>query len=177
MAFKKNVAASAATSKAGKTYIKNLAGEEGLSVIKQIKKLITIQDGKKRAKEFEDDILRLGVKVILLYKNKDISYRELTSKSQVIKSLWSDILDMLELPFCYDKERLKKTITDLENDFVKMLNLYISKKSIELLKRNLQYIRSDEILDRLYSSNDTSDLRTSLGNSLRTLWDRVYGNK
>lgn len=66
MSFKKSFAASAAKSKAGKTYIRNLAGDEGILLIKQIKELITIHSGKKRAKEFEDDILKIGVKVILL---------------------------------------------------------------------------------------------------------------
>lgn len=84
---------------------------------------------------------------------------------------------MFELPFCFDKERLKKVIMELEMDFVKMLNPYISNKSIDIIKRNLQYIRSDEILDRLYTNNDTAELRSKLVKTLRTLWDKVYGNK
>lgn len=175
MAFKKNVVGAAATSSAGKSYIKDMAGDEGIAIIKQIKKLIALQDGKKKAKEFEDGIFRVGVKVVLLHRNNDISYEELSSKSQLIKSLWSDILDFLELPFCLDKDRLKKVIKELEDDFTKMLAPYISDKNVELIRTNLQYIRSDAILDRLYLADDTSKLREDMVKTLRTLWDRIYG--
>lgn len=175
MAFKKNIVGSAATSSAGKSYIREMSGEEGVQVIKLVKKLISLQDGKKKAKEFEDGTFRLGVKVVLLYRNKDLSYEELASNSQVIKALWSDILDFLELPFCLDKDRIKKVITELEESFIKMLRPYISEKNVTLIKDNLQYLRSDAILDKLYLANDTSDIREDMVKTLRTLWDRIYG--
>lgn len=59
-----------ATSKAGKALIRDFMGKSGVRLIEIIKEIITIHEGKKKASEIEDNIIKLGVKVILAWKNK-----------------------------------------------------------------------------------------------------------
>jgi hypothetical protein len=44
--------------------------------------------------------------------------------------LWSDVLDMLEISFCYDPKRLQEKVAQLEDEFEKMLKSYVTEKTI-----------------------------------------------
>jgi hypothetical protein len=54
-------------------------------LIKQLKEVIKLQDGKTKATEIEDNIFKVAVKVILLFRNKDISIDELLKPKDIIK--------------------------------------------------------------------------------------------
>lgn len=85
MALKKNLAGKVATSGAGKKLLEEFMGKEGKTLLKQLRDLITLQDGKSKAKEIEDNIIKLGVKVLLLHKNHDIAEAELRKPVDFIK--------------------------------------------------------------------------------------------
>jgi len=175
MAIKKNLAGKAATYSAGKSLIKDMVGVEGVTIITQLKELIKFQDGKKKATEVENNILKIGVKVILLFQNKDITLEELSKPKDQIKALWSDVLDMLEISFCYDAKRLNTAIQKLEEDFEKILKPYLTEKSIVLLRDTMGYLRQESLLNRLYQSNECEKMRPEMEKTLRTLWDKIYG--
>jgi hypothetical protein len=174
MAFKKNLAGKVATSGAGKKMLEEFMGKEGKTLLKQLRELITLQDGKSKAKETEDNIIKLGVKVLLLHRNKDIAESELRKPVDFIKQLWSDVLDMLEISFCYDSDRLKKAAAKLEDEFAKMLGKYISDKNMEMLRATLKYLGSEPLMNRLFTADDTEKLRPDMQNNLRLLWDRAF---
>lgn len=174
MALKKNLAGKVATSGAGKKMLEEFMGKEGKTLLKQLRELITLQDGKSKAKETEDNIIKLGVKVLLLYRNKDIAEAELRKPVDFIRQLWSDVLDMLEISFCYDADRLKKAAAKLEEEFTKMLGKYISGKNMEMLGATLHYLGSEPLMNRLFTADDTEKLRPEMQNNLRALWDRAF---
>jgi len=85
MALKKNVAGKVATSGAGKGVLKDMIGAEGVTLINYIKDVIKLVDGKKKATEIENNIIKIGVKIILLFRNKDITFEELSKPRAQIK--------------------------------------------------------------------------------------------
>ena len=48
-------------------------------MLKIIREVITVHEGKKKATEVEDAVIKVGVKVILLWQNKDITNQQLGS--------------------------------------------------------------------------------------------------
>jgi len=69
----KKVGGTIATSAPGKKIIREALGTEGYKSISIVKKIVDAVDGKKKAKEVEELLIRLGVKIILLAKNKEIT--------------------------------------------------------------------------------------------------------
>jgi len=66
-----------ATTGAGKSLIKDMLGPTAVTVMGIIKSIIESKDDKKKANEIENIVIRIGVKVILLFNNKDITAFEL----------------------------------------------------------------------------------------------------
>jgi len=72
MALKKNLSGSVATSAGGKSIIKEFLGKDAVEVIHIIKSLITTYENKKKANDVENNIIKFGTKVILLWKEKKL---------------------------------------------------------------------------------------------------------
>jgi hypothetical protein len=56
-----------------KSIIRDFVGPDIEAVLDTIKKVVELVDGKKKATEIENSIIKISVKVILLWKNKEIS--------------------------------------------------------------------------------------------------------
>jgi len=85
MRLKKNLGGKIATSAAGKSLIKDMLGPTTITVINILKELIESKDGKKKANEIENIAIKIGVKIILLYNNKNIPDRDLRKGLPFIK--------------------------------------------------------------------------------------------
>jgi len=107
MRVKKNVGGNIATSSTGKSLIREFVGKDGVKIIEIVKKVVSIYDSKKRADDVENVIIRIAVKVILLWKNKDITNENIVSIIPKVKAVWSDAIDFAEMSFAYDPAKLK----------------------------------------------------------------------
>jgi len=174
MRVKKNIAAKAANSKTGKKIIRDNIGADGVAVIDIIKEVIRLKDGEKKSREIESTVIKIAVKIVLLYRNKDISREVLLAPLKLVKTIWSDVLDCCEISFVYDQQRLSKYITELQAEFVKMLKPYLTEKNIERMNETINYLKSQGLLDKLYLSEDCDKHKEQLGQVLRKLWDRIF---
>jgi len=108
--------------------IKEFLGKDGVTLIDLVKKIVTLYEGKKKAEDAENTIIRIGVKVILLWKNKDITTQDLTGTIPEVKAVWSDVIDFCEMSFAYDPAKIKEHGEKLKISFTKLLAEFISEK-------------------------------------------------
>ncbi len=69
---KKAIASKTATSSLGKALFKKFVDKETVLLLKTIKIMVTKEDGPKKAKEINNNILKLAVKILLLYEDKSL---------------------------------------------------------------------------------------------------------
>jgi len=174
MAIKKNVSGKAATSGAGKDVIKGELGKSGVRVIEILKAIITIYEGKKKATEVEDNIIRFAVKVILLWKNKDITTPELMKTLPYLRAVWSNLIDFCEMSFAYEPAAIQKNAKELVECFIKIIQQHVTDKTIEMIRETLTYMSQEKLLDLLFKDPQGDDFKKELEHITRTAWIKVF---
>lgn len=174
MRLKKKAGTSVATSSAGKGLIKEFLGKDGVKLIDLVKQVITIYEGKKKATEVENNIIRVAVKVILLWKNKDITNNEIASTVPMVKAVWSDVIDFCEMSFAYDPPKLKKSGEELIASFSAMLKSCVTESTLERMASTINYITTKELLDTLFVNDAQNELKAELTRILRGGWIAAF---
>jgi hypothetical protein len=177
MRLKKNLGGKVATSHAGKAMIRDFVGPDIEAVLETIKKVIELVDGKKKATEVENNIIKISVKVILLWENKEISVQELIKPRELGRELWSLGLDMLEISFAYDFAKLSSSIDKVGQEVHKILSPYITEKNLKLFDDTVKYLRSEPLVSKLYTSDECEEHRKILHEALRKLWNQYILNQ
>jgi hypothetical protein len=170
MRIKKAAGSSVATSSAGKGLIKEFLGKDGIKLIDLIKQVITIHEGKKKAAEVESNIIRVAVKVILLWQNKDITNNDIASTVPKVKAVWSDIIDFCEMSFAYDPPKIKSSGEELTTCFKNMLKDFVTDNTLERMASTISYITTKELLDVLFTNEAQDELKKELTRILRSGW-------
>jgi len=178
MRLKKGAASSVATSSAGKGLIKEFLGKDGISLLDLIKQVVTNYEGKKKATEIEDNIIRVAVKVILLWQNKDITNANIASTVPKVKAVWSDIIDFCEMSFAYDPPKIKASGEDLIVCFTNLLKDYVTDNTLTRLKATITYITTQALLDSVFASSSPEQdaIKKELMRILRTAWIAAFGS-
>jgi len=176
MRLKKNVGGNVATSSAGKTLIKEFVGKDGVKIIDIVKKIVTIHDSKKKAEDVENAIIRIAVKVILLWKNKDITDENLVSTIPKVKAVWSDAIDFAEMSFAYDPVKIKEHGDNLQKAFSDLLAEYITEKNLQTMRDTMSFLVTKELLDVLFVNDAQDELKKELNRILRGGWIAVFKN-
>jgi len=176
MRFKKNVGGNVATSTAGKSLIKEFVGKDGVKLLDIVKKIITLHEGKKKAEEVENVIIRIAVKVILLWQNKDLTATDIASTIPQVKAVWSDAIDFAEMSFAYDPAKIKDHSEKLQKAFTELLSELITEKNLQAMREVLGYLVTKEILDLLFANDAQDDLKKELNKILRGGWIAVFRN-
>eukprot|EP01130_Rhizamoeba_saxonica_P007663 TRINITY_DN3104_c0_g1_i1.p1 TRINITY_DN3104_c0_g1~~TRINITY_DN3104_c0_g1_i1.p1 ORF type:complete len:213 (-),score=65.75 TRINITY_DN3104_c0_g1_i1:16-654(-) len=174
MRMKKNLGGKVATSGAGKSIIKEFLGAEVIQLIAIVKRVIKKKDGKAKAKEAESNIIKIGVKVILLIHNKDLTMRDIKPTLDRIKKLWSDLLDACEMSFCYDVEKIQESALYLLGEFKGIIQNFVSDENMEILEETITYISDEPLLDFFYLEDEQEVDRADIQVILRDLWDRAF---
>jgi len=91
-----------------------MIGKDGVKLLSIIKKIITELHNKETAKETENDVIRIGVKVILLHRNETITTEDLNKIKPRLQRLWHICQDYANIiNFDYNP----KSIQDCANNF------------------------------------------------------------
>jgi len=174
MAIKKNVSGKAATSGAGKGLIKDELGKNGVRVIDIMKEIITLHEGKKKATEVEDNIIRFAVKIILLWKNKDITTQDLMKTLPYLRAVWSNLIDFCEMSFAYEPATLAKNANELVDCFIKLIQQHVTDKTIEMIRETLQYLSQEKLQDLLFKDPKGEEYKKELEGIVRGAWIKVF---
>jgi len=163
-----------ATTGAGKSLIKDMLGPTAVTVMGIIKSIIESKDDKKKANEIENIVIRIGVKVILLFNNKDITAFELRKCLPLIKQIWSDALDFCEMSFSYNPDAFQNVTTELEQMIKDIIRPFVSDKTLNRLSDCFNYFKDRDFLDALYLNEQNRNLKEQLSDALRAQWDKVF---
>jgi len=146
----KKVGGTIATSAPGKKIIREALGTEGYKSISIVKKIVDAVDGKKKAKEVEELLIRLGVKIILLAKNKEITLEDLARHKKSIKSVCDLMSHHSQFTFDYSHVSLQNQIKLLVDDITKTLSRCFSPKNMSRFAELHTYLSSAHVLDKLF---------------------------
>jgi len=155
----KKVGGSIATSTAGKKIIREALGTEGYKSISIVKKVVCAVDGKKKAKEVEELLIRLGVKIILLAKSKEITLSDLARHKMSIKSVCDLMSNYSQFTFEYTHVTLQNRIKSLVDDISKTLSRVFSPKNMTRFAELHTYLSSAPILDMLFTDPNMKPLK------------------
>jgi len=173
MRIKKKAGGTIATSSAGKGMIKEFLGKDGIKLLDLVKQVITNYEGKKKASEIENNIIRVAVKVILLWQNKDITTENITSTVPKVKAVWSDIIDFCEMSFAYDPPKLKTSGDELVLCFTTLLKDFVTENTLQTMKATINYCTTQALLDTVFASEDETT-KKELMRILRTAWIAAF---
>lgn len=154
MKAQKKVGSSVATSAAGKKIIRDTLGEDGYAGIRIIKKLTNGLDGKKKSKEIEEEIIRLGVKVLLLISNKELPLDELKKHKHTVLPLFDTLMHYYTFSYEYSAENIQTHTAKLVEESTKTLAPFFSEKNVEAYKELQKYLTSTRFLDYFYTTED-----------------------
>jgi len=105
---------------------------------------------KKKAKEVEDLLIRLGVKIILLAKNKDLTLQDLTHHRTSIKGVCDLMAHHSQFAFEYTSASIQNQMAILVEDVKKTLKNFLSPKNMTRFIELNTYLSSSPILDMLF---------------------------
>jgi len=174
MSMKKNISGKAATSGAGKSLIKEELGKSGVRCIEIMKEIITLHEGKKKATEVEDNVIRFAVKILLLHKNKDISTQELMKTLPYLRAVWSNLIDFCEMSFAYEPATLAKNAQELSECFVKLIGQHVTDKTLDMIKETIGYCTQEKLLDRLFKDPAGDPYKKELEAIVRKAWIKLF---
>jgi len=174
MSMKKNISGKAATSGAGKSLIKEQLGSGGVRMLEIVNEIITVHEGKKKATEVEDNLIRFAVKILLLHKNKDITTTELMKCVPLLRAVWSNVIDACEMSFAYDPAAIKTHMEELAAAFQKLVQQHLQDKNIESMKETLAYLTQEALMDRLFKDDAGAEYKKDMEHIVRKAWIKLF---
>jgi len=167
MRISKSVGGKVATSAAGKKIIKDMIGKDGVKVISVIKNVLTDLYDKNKAKELENDIIRMGVKFILLFRNEDITLNDLNALKPRVQKLWQLSQDYgYIINFDYNVENVQGAGNLVFELLRNLLNPHITEKNMTKLNDIHAFLFSEKVLDHLFKSEEMRQQRRDLAEIL-----------
>jgi len=144
-----------------------MVGKEGVKVISIIKGVIADIFDKPRAKEVENDIIRMGVKFILLFRNEDITLTDLNALKPRVQKLWHLAQDYAYIiNFDYNAANLQEAGVLVFEMLSQLLSQHISKKNLDKLNELHALLFSIRVLDHLFGAEEMKPKRKELAEIL-----------
>jgi len=167
---KRHMSSAMASTTTGKDVIKKFVGKKGIQSLEIIKEVVTKHSDKKKAMEIENAIIKIAVKAILLWQNKDINEEDLSEVIPLVKALWLDVLNYCQMPFTYDPLCVKAHGDELVVVFCNILMPFVSERTLQLLRDTVGYLEQKELLDIVFEQEAEEGMRKELVRILNADW-------
>jgi len=168
----KSVGGKVATSSAGKKIIRDMIGKDGVKLITIIKKVIEDLFDKSKSKEIENDIIRIGVKVILLYRNESITDNDFSQLRPRVQRLWHITQDYANIiNFDYNAEAIQECANNFFTELIQILNGQISEKNIQKVRDVQQTVFATDVLNYLFREEVNQPRRKLLAQILEKYYN------
>jgi len=154
---KKGLASHMATSSAGKQLLKKYLDKDTQTLLTTVKKLITSIDTAKRAKQFNKDIIKIAVKVIVLYQDKKVTENSFESLKFTFRRICSAIRNNWRTKAFEEQatcDRLIDQFEQFEKGLLKILKSYVSQNSVERIRNTFGYVANTEFLQKASRHED-----------------------
>jgi len=114
---------------------------------------------KKKAKETEEHIIQLGVKVILLARNKELKIEDLLQHKTSLRAICEHLTHCAQFPFEYTPESIQALTGQFVSETSRTLTNHLSSKNIVRYNELNIYLSSKSILDFLYTEPKMKETR------------------
>jgi len=155
----KKIASRAATSDVGKKLLREYLDDSAFVCLDALKKIAAKDPeggGAKKGLWLENTILRLAVKIALLFQHEQLLPRHFVRLQEMIDDMLVDVVrkwnntrggarDALDT----DHEGLAERVSDLEKDLLRLLSPHISPKNIDAMLEVLAWIKEKQRIERL----------------------------
>jgi len=170
MRVKRNVSCAVATTTAGKDVIRKFVGKKALQSIEIVKEVVSQFEDKKKANEIENFIIKIAVKAILLWQNRDITEEDIAEVVPMIRSLWISVLNYCQMPFTYDPVLIKSSGEELAIAFSNIMAPHVSEKTLNVMRETISYLEQRELLDIVFEKEEQDGMRKDIVRILNAEW-------
>eukprot|EP01098_Paradermamoeba_levis_P012531 TRINITY_DN5503_c0_g1_i1.p1 TRINITY_DN5503_c0_g1~~TRINITY_DN5503_c0_g1_i1.p1 ORF type:complete len:310 (+),score=106.77 TRINITY_DN5503_c0_g1_i1:59-931(+) len=166
---KNAVSSKVATSGAGRAVIREIVPEAALTVLDCIKRFIEKIENAEKATQLEKDVIRIGTKVVLLFKEKKIAAKEFLALEKPLREACSMVIDGHEIPFAFDENKLADAFANLRTLIEKLLKPHLTPKNLDKIRAIFDYTKPDMLLKFFNEENKELPVVAAL---LRKAWDK-----
>jgi len=171
----KTIASKVVTTKFGKKLLKDWVSPDGIEFILILRKILAKYIGSDSEAEFFEQIaLQTFCDVVVLITNKNISKEKLLIVRDPMFQLWSDALDMLEISFLFDDERLHTAMHSVINIVTSIVMIEIEEEKREAMIKYSSIFGNKELIIEFYTLDKWKDERKELKDVLRRVWDSTF---
>lgn len=129
---------------------------------------------KKEAEKLLRDLIKIAIKIGVLYRNNQFNEAELKSaqtfRSQ-FKTTAMTIVSFCEVDFSYDRSFLKRSLEESKKSIHGLISTHLTQKSHGRVDHVFDYFSNGELLDKLFQSEEYKDALDGIVAGLNTLME------
>jgi len=157
LSYQKHILGKAASSGMGKKVLREFIEEDVYSLLDYFEALIAKYDSPEKAKELRENMMKIAVKIALLYKNKILKISLIEEALPPIRTLRLQIISGFQMPMLLDRDAIMVTIDQIESSF-HPISQFISPKNFLLVTQIFSYLRSPMLIDDVFTKGKYKEL-------------------
>jgi len=163
---KKNIAGKAATSKLGKGILKKVMDDESNNLMRALKMTIELQTDRKKAKEIQNNIIKLFLKAHFQIEKKVLTPEQFAEADRPLRKTFRRIIKITDSYETLQKDeaqlkqnfqRIEGYLKEIESIVFNLLNPYLTEKNRKRLSETVSFLGRSEFLSKVWSDPRSKD--------------------
>jgi len=154
-------------------YIRELVTDDTLVIVESLRAFLTQYYGSEKATKAEKQLLSIGAKVALLYKEKQITKQYFECAIVPMRLFISKVIDGHEIPFTFNVLEIVDSMRTLQKLLEQILRPFLHEKSIIKMKELFDLLCNEDMLEDFFEKKKWKECEL-VGVTLRRLWDEGY---
>jgi len=155
---------------AGGKLVRSYVTDETIIIIDAFKNFLVAKMGAEKADKLEKQIISLGIKVALLYRDKKLKSEDVKASMVPIRLIASKAIDGFEIPFAFSSYEAIEALRAVQKAFEKVLVPVLTDKSIKKMAAIFDMICDEELIDDFFEKKKWRECEV-VATTLRELWD------
>jgi len=153
--------------------VKDYISDDTYILVECIKSFLSVYSGSEKATKVEKQVLNLGVKVALLYRDKTITKELFQPLGDPLRKLVDKLIDGYEIPFTFSVLDAVDCIVNIHQLMEKTLKPYLPEKSMNKMNLLFEFFSNEDMLADFYTKRKWKECE-QLGVTLRRMWDAGF---
>ena len=145
-----------ATKFATKGVVKHFIDDELGTILDKMYQIATQETDSKKAHKLVKDLIKIIVKLGLLYRNNQFNPEELRLGEEMrrkLKKVALTVISFYEVDFTYDRAFLVAHVKDLGDQLHRLVDRHLKAKSHARIDNVIQFFANGDILDKVFASD------------------------
>jgi len=157
----------------GAKIIKDYLTDDAFVIMEAVRNFLDVYAGPEKAAKVEKQVLSLGVKVALMYRDKTITKDYFVSLAEPVRKLVDKLIDGYEIPFTFSLPDVIESINNVRQLLEKVLKPFLQEKAINKMNSLFEFFSNEEMLGDFYTKRKWKECE-QLGVTLRRMWDAGF---